>query len=136
MKLDRIDFVQNNKCSHCNRELTTKIAYIAIDQEKELYFGPDCVKKYFPCIGNNIPNFTRANMIYIYESDFINAVHNKSNTIKNVNTDETRIIEYIRLRCEKLNEFEKIEYEPIMEKYLKCKIQYYSNLNYGSETPK
>jgi len=63
MKLDRKDFIKTDgsRCYRCNIEFTGRTVYIALNNDKEIYFGPECVKKEFPGVYKNISDFTRAN---------------------------------------------------------------------------
>jgi len=118
MKIDKIDFGQNKECKHCGRILTAK-AYFVLENGEEIYFGPECVKKYFSHNISDIPDFTRAGNNYKSNSKIRTQNMEKNSNSEIIN--EKIIIEYIRLRCELLTEFQGIEDTNILDIYMKYK---------------
>ena len=116
MKIDRIDFGQNNICYHCKKNLTDK-AYIVLENGKEIFFGPNCIKKYVSFKENQIPNFIRGSLDNISKSN----KKNSSNSICNNNINESLVIEYLRLRCELLVDFKDIDDKEILKMYTQYK---------------
>ena len=117
MEIDRIDFGKNNFCYHCNRKLIAKSYVVKINGE-EVFFGSECIKEHFPIINKDIPNFIRASIDYEIDPNKIK----RTDTLEKNNTESLRrIIEYLRLRCELLTDFYKIEDKDITNIYLRHK---------------
>ena len=114
MKLDRIDFVDNDSCFFCNHKLATKIAYIFIMEDgTEIQSGPECAKKH--SIVKDVPNLTKGSLEKKQGAETTES--RKKSNLEVFNEKYTKEVEYLILRCDRLSDFYDIDYEPLMKIY-------------------
>jgi hypothetical protein len=118
--VDRIDFVPlGSKCFHCHRPLTSGTGYwVKFPSAEEKPFGGTCVAKYFPSIKSaKVPNFTRAAFCNPNEDGTTEVA------VKTAPTKPVCLIEeeYIRLRYERMPEFNIPKFPPLDARYEKLR---------------
>jgi hypothetical protein len=120
--IDRIDFVDNQKCKFCHRPLKTNIAYILVQGETEVPAGPHCAKVNSNNPDAKIPDFTKASFD-VAEDDDGDQTSGGSGGGQGAKPKSPGYheVEYLRLRAEKLAGFKDAMFPKLEEIYKKYK---------------